>query len=189
MKPVANGRALLLLGGIPALLFLSLVAVRLLGLLIPFVVPTDSMTPAIKSNDRILVEGFTFLSRKPRRGDIVCFKSDRLGSLPPGITYLKRIAGMPGETLRLTDDKLYVNDVRVVLSEATREIHAPAGPGLQYLARNSATVTVPQGCYFVLGDHTANSMDSRHFGFVPAANIRARAWLCFWPPTQIGRVK
>src|SRR4051812_37868872 len=151
----------------------ALIVLRVCGLVRPFSVPTGAMTPAVFAGDHIMMEGVTFLCRQPRRGDIVVFKTDGIASLPPATIYVKRVAGEPGDHLRISGGKLFVNDKQVSLSNALGEIaydlppHAPTS-SLQI------DVIVPSRCYFVLGDNSTNSFDSRFWGSVPRTNIIGR---------------
>lgn len=147
------------------------------------------MAPAISRGDHFMMEGFSYLLRKPHRGDIIVFKTDGIASLPADTIYIKRVAGEPGERLRIADGKLYVNDTRVSLKNSAGEIHYTFLSGSRYLGSSNDTVTVPEGHYFVLGDNSANSPDSRSWGFVPAKSILGRASLCFWPPSRFGAVR
>src|SRR5512146_974565 len=81
---------------------------RLFGLLRPFSVPTGAMTPAVSSGDHVMMERLTFRSRRPRRGDVVCFKTDGIQGLPQAQVYVKRVAGEPGEHLQIAGGKLYI---------------------------------------------------------------------------------
>jgi signal peptidase I len=146
------------------------------------------MTPAVSAGDHIMMEAISFLSRQPRRGDIVVFKTDGIATLPPATIYLKRVAGEPGDHVRISGGRLFVNDKQVSLSNAVGEIVYDLPP-------NAATfspltdLTVPTGCFFVLGDNSTNSFDSRFWGSVPRANIIGRVSFCYWPPERVGGVK
>jgi signal peptidase I len=185
-----NRRSKVLIGlGVVVGVFLAApVVLQVVGLIRAFSVPNTAMAPTISPGDYVMMEGFTFLVRKPRRGDIVVFKTDGIASLPASPLYVKRIAGEPRDRLRISEGKLYINDKHVALSNAVGEIAylLPVG-GKRLLPQTD--VTVPDGQYYVLGDNSTNSLDSRYWGFVPADNMKGRVAFCFWPRPRAGAVK
>jgi signal peptidase I len=160
----------------------------MVGLVRPFSVPTGAMTPAVSAGDHVMMEGFSFLTRKPRRGDIIVFKTDGIASLPPATIYLKRVAGEPGDRLRLSDGKLFINDKQVTLSNEVGQIVYDLPP-LTGAFPTKTDLTVADACYFVLGDNSTNSFDSRYWGSVPRQNVIGRIYFCYWPVQRIGRVR
>jgi len=174
---------------VPAGIIVALIVLRICGLMRPFGVPTGAMTPAVSPGDHFMMEGISFLSRQPRRGDIVIFKTDGIDSLPPPSTlYVKRVAGEPGDHLRISEGKLFVNDRQVSLSnEAGEIIYDP--PPLTAGLSIQTDVKVPNSCYFVLGDNSTNSFDSRFWGSVPRGNIIGRVSFCYWPIQRAGTIK
>ena len=185
---IRRTKLLIIVAVVPACFVVAVIVLRLGGLVRPFTVPTGSMTPALSPGDHFLMEGMTFRSREPRRGDIVAFKTDGIASLPPATFHVKRVAGEPGDHVRITEGKLFINDRQVSLSNAVGEIayHLPPGTGA---LTTQTDVTVPAGCYFVLGDNSTNSMDSRYWGSLPRGNIVGRVGFCYWPPARTGTVK
>ena len=166
----------------------ALIMLRICGLVRPFSVPTGAMTPSVSAGDHIMMEGITFLSRQPRRGDIVVFKSDGIASLPSATIYVKRVAGEPGEQVRILEGKLFINDKEVSLSNAVGKISYELPPRAETFSPQT-DATVPNGRYFVLGDNSTNSFDSRFWGSVPRGNIIGRVSHCYWPPKRAGGVK
>jgi len=164
------------------------VALRVLGLLYPFYIPTASMAPAVAPGDHVIMEGLTFLTRKPRRGDIIVFKSNGIPRLQGGTKYDKRIVGEPGEHVRITDGKLYINDSPVVITNISGAISYPLTPQLESF-HPQTDVIIPPGEYFVVGDNSTNSYDSRFWGCLPAKNIVGRIVFCYWPADRMGMVK
>ena len=166
-----------------------LVFLRLLGLVHPFRINGASMTPTLSLGEQFIMEGFTFLVRDPQRGDIIVLKTDGIASLQAGGISIKRVAGLPGDRVRIADGKLYVNGTHMAFKNHVGEIHYVSGPGTRYLTSSADILTVPPGQYFVLGDSSADSVDSRSWGCVPAQNIMGRASFRYWPPARIGGVR
>ncbi|HEY3058771.1 MAG TPA: signal peptidase I [Chloroflexota bacterium] len=113
----------------------------------------------------------------PRRGDVVVFRAPP----QPDVDYIKRVIGLPGESVLVRDQRVYVNGL--LLDEPY--IRFPANymfPG------NGEPLTIPVGTYFVLGDNRPDSFDSHTGWVVPAQNLIGRAWLRYWPPSAWGVV-
>ncbi len=168
---------------------MGIAMLRVFGLAQPFSIPTRSMSPAVAPGDHIMMEGITFLSRSPRKGDIVVFKSDAIRSLIQGATYVSRIAGEPGDRLRIAEEMLYVNETHLPLKNKSGAIRYLDMSDSRYLASDGDMVTIPEGQYFVLGDNSTNSLDGRFWGFLPAGNIKGRIAFCYWPPQHAGSVR
>lgn len=145
------------------------------------------MAPAVSAGDSVVMEGLTFLVRRPRRGDIVVFKSRHIEGLPPGF-YIKRVAGVPGEHLAISDGKLFIDDKLVILSNDEGQIVYDAPPHSELFSLQT-NVVVQDDCYYLLGDNSTNSFDSRYFGSVPGGEIQGRVVFCFWPPSRMGIVR
>lgn len=182
-----RARRVAFLGIIGAISFCLLVGLKIFGLVRLFSMAKNSEAPALSTGDHIVSEGFSFHWRNPRRDDIVMFKTDglRFANAP---VYAKRIIGLPGERVGITNGDVYINGVPVVISNAYGPIHYLPIPSMAAIDYKDNTL-VPSGQYFVLGDNSTQSIDSRYFGCVPAVNIIGRAWLCYWPPQRIGHVK
>jgi signal peptidase I len=173
---------------IPALLIGALSVLRFCGFVHPYSVPTGAMAPAVSAGDHIMTERFTYLFREPRRGDVAAFTGNGIPGLQPATIYLKRVAGEPGEHVRISEGKLFVNDKPVSLSNEMGEISYNVPPHAALVAPKQ-DVNVPEASYFVLGDNSTNSLDSRYWGNLPRGNIRGRVAFRYWPPRRIGWVK
>jgi len=184
----ARSKLLIGLAILPACFVGALIMLRLCGFVRPFSIPTGAMTPAVSAGDHVMMEGMTYIARAPRRGDVVVFRTDGIAALPPATFYVKRVAGEPGDHLRISEGKLFVNDKQLSLSNSMGEIVYLLPPMAGTLARKT-DLTVPDGSYFVLGDNSTNSLDSRFWGSVPRGNIIGRVSFCYWPPPRIGGVK
>ena len=181
-------KALIIFAVLPGLCFTLLVLLRAGGLLRPFRVPTGAMSPAVRPDDHIFTEGFSYrFGGKLERGDIIAFKTEKISdmSMAPAI-FIKRTAGLPGERVRIQNGKLLINDQPVGL---TNEAGGIRYANVARLISPAQTLTVPEGHYFVLGDTSTNSFDSRYWGFVPQEAVVGRAFICYWPPSRIGRIK
>jgi signal peptidase I len=132
------------------------------------------MKPAISRGDSVVMEGVTYLFRSPQSGEIVVYRTDGLEGAQPGQLYNQRVAGKPGDTLRISDGKLYVNDKHLPLANSTGEITYANVPNSRFLTSSTQSVTVPDAHYFLLGDNSSHSFDSRFPGYVPVKNIRGR---------------
>jgi signal peptidase I len=144
----------------------------------PVKVEGTSMMPALTDQERIFINKFTyrFGTGNIERGDMVVFwfKLDRTKS------YIKRVVGLPGDTVEIAQGMVYVN------GQPLNEQYVPA----EYRDHQSlAPVTVQPDNYFVLGDHRSSSNDSRAWGLVPRKDIYGKAVFVYWPPDKIGRVR
>jgi signal peptidase I len=137
-----------------------------------FVVLGPSMEPTLHDLERLFVNKLIYRMHAPRHGDIVVFAYPR----DPHRDFIKRVIGLPGETVEIRDGRVYIN------GQYQEE------PYIAYPDNftNYGQVKVPDGNVFVLGDNRRNSEDSRYFGFVPLANIRGRAFLIYWPIRRLG---
>jgi signal peptidase I len=141
---------------------------------VPRVIPSGSMIPTLYEKDRIIVSKITYRFHQPERGDVMVFRYP----LDPKRNYVKRIIGLGGETVVLSDNKLYIND-RLV-----SETYLP--PDTTFY--DFGPIKVPPESYFVLGDNRMNSQDSRVWGFVERRLVIGKAVLLYWPPDRIGIV-
>jgi len=139
------------------------------------IVPTTSMYPTVHAGDRILMNKFIYYFTEPERGDIIVFKpTPEIGE---DQDMLKRIIGLPGDTIEVRNNTLYVN------GEARTEDYIADKPNYVY-----GPITVPEGCYFVMGDNRNSSYDSHLWPnpFLPAENIKGQVFLCYWPIDRMG---
>jgi signal peptidase I len=118
-----------------------------------------SMAPTLRAGDRCLLNRFAYLTREPARGELVVLKDPETGDL-----IVKRIVGMPFETVIMRNDAAYVNGRRIFEPYASRYVREDYSP------LSKATVC-PKDHYFVLGDNRNRSVDSRAFGPVPRESI------------------
>ena len=170
---------------VPVVIWGALIVLRLLRLFCPYGVPSGSMAPAVSPGDHVIMEGLTYLVRSPRRGDIVIFNSDDTGLPGPRTHYIKRVVGMPHDHLVISDGNLFVDDKLVSLSNNEGRIIYDV-PTNRVWSSLQTDVIVPRGYYYLLGDNSTNSYDSRYYGSIPRKDILGRIVFCYWPASRIG---
>lgn len=132
----------------------------------------SSMEPTLQSGEFIVVNRLAYKLGDPELRDVVVFHFPG----DPGLEYIKRVVGLPGNTVRITNGSVYVND------QLLNEPYIAAKP------RYDGTWQVPEGHLFVLGDNRNNSSDSHNWGAVPMENVIGEAFFVYWPPTDWGRI-
>jgi signal peptidase I len=173
---------------VAAICVVVVVTLRAFGLVRPFSMPTGAMAPAVSPGDHILMERLTYLMNEPQRGDIIAFRTDGIPMLPAHEVYVKRLVGLPGDSLAISGGNLYVNGQPMALRNKAGEIRYISLPASRYLDSDGESVIVPEENYFVLGDSTTRSADSRLWGFVPATSVLGRVAICYWPPKHVGAI-
>lgn len=158
----------------------------------PFEVEQRSMVPTIAENEYVLIDKLTPRFDDYQRGDIVVFQPPP-GFEQGGVPFIKRIIGLPGDTVILDNGRVYVtppNGSRVQLVEpyVARDIDGGVEPTLPKDAESTTDWTVPEGQYFVMGDNRPESQDSRFFGPIARDLIVGRAWLRYFPLDRVGFV-
>lgn len=193
------------LAELPVLILVAFVLALVLKtfLVQAFYIPSASMEPTLDVGDRVLVNKLSYELREPRRGELVVFRepvdevaqapeslgrrvvdflSSGLGITPPDERdFIKRIIGLPGETIAMRDG--------VVLIDGQPLPEAPHSEGgyLSAVDRTDfAPVDIPEGEYFMMGDNRPNSADSRFsLGTIPREELIGRAFVVIWPPAHI----
>jgi len=196
-----------------SVLELILVAAGALGLALliqafivkPYRIPSGSMLPTLQINQRILVDRLGNNFTSPHVGDIIVFHPPRYYAAgcadpaegqeqdgqdapracavaqrqPSSQTFVKRVVGLPGDRISIRAGHVYRNGV----PEHDPYIEpCPTQPACNF----PATITVPPGDYYVMGDNRGNSDDSRFWGPIPRRWIIGKAFFTYWPPSRIG---
>jgi len=128
----------------------------------------QSMAPTLEDQDRLIVNKLVYRIGEPRRGDIVMLYYP----LNPEKSFVKRVIAEEGDTVRIVDGRVYVNDIPLKDDYVPSEFRSHDDWGPQ---------VIPEGYYFVMGDHRNNSSDSRHWGMVPKKYIIGKVQLRWWP--------
>ena len=158
-----------------------------------FKIPTGSMRPTLLEGDVILVNKFIYGTKipfsqarlprlsDPKRGDVVVF----IYPENPKKDFVKRLVALGGETIEIKNGTLYIDEKP--LSDTTFSQRYYYNRGV--FAQEGQKIVVPRDSYFVLGDNSASSQDSRYWGFVPHKNLLGKAMLIYWPPNRIRIIK
>ena len=130
-------------------------------------VPSESMVPTIMVKDHVVVTKFNYWLREPERGEIVVFESP----VEKNKNLIKRLIGVPGDTIEFKDNVLYINGEQVQEDYLSDEVFtADYGP-----------IIVPEEMYFMCGDNRQRSYDSRSWGFVSKEQIIGKGVAIYWP--------
>lgn len=157
-----------------------------------FKIPSGSMIPTLQIGDRILVNKFLYGAkipftdwrlpavRQPKRGDIIVFiyPEDKKKD------FIKRLIAFEGEIVEIKDGMIYVDGQPVEEPILKKRFYYNRGDLLE-----GAKFKVPEGHYFVLGDNSASSRDSRYWGALEKKYLLGKAWLIYWPPKRIRLIK
>jgi signal peptidase I len=133
-----------------------------------------SMEPNFHDGQFLLVNKLQYLLGPPERGDVVIFRYP----LNPKKNFIKRVIGLPGDTVEIRAGKVFVNDVR---------LHEPYP--FNFADYDYGPVTVGSDEYFVLGDNRPESSDSHSWGMLPTKDLIGKAWVSYWPPDEWGLVQ
>lgn len=158
-----------------------------------FKIPTGSMRMTLVEGDIILVNKLIYGARvpfvnfrtpaisAPKRGDVIVF----IYPEDPKKDFIKRLVGLPGESVQIKDGTVYINDRPLVDPLFSKRYYYNRGD----YGAEGMRVTVPADSFFVMGDNSASSQDSRYWGFVPYRNLLGKALLIYWPPQRIRIIK
>lgn len=142
----------------------------------PHVVVGTSMMPNFIDGEYVLTDNISYRFTTPQRGDVIVLQYD------PSEEFIKRVIGLPGDTVRLTEGHVYINGEE--LNENAYLSSSILTEGNTFL-QNNETMTVPKGDYFVLGDNREVSKDSRIIGWVAKSSINGRVILIYYPLSKM----
>lgn len=159
----------------------SLFIVMYLFIMQPHQVKGASMEDTFHNGDYILTGKIAYKFGKPKRGDVVVFKSPR----NPDIDYIKRVIGIGGDRIMIGNGEVYLNGVLLKENYITAKTTLMEGGFIQ----EGVEVTVPKGYLFVIGDNRPRSSDSREFGFIPVSDVIGKVFFRYFPPQKTGWIK
>jgi signal peptidase I len=146
----------------------------------PFLVSGASMSPNFSNGDYVLVDELTYRLRAPERGEVVVFHDPQ----DYGTYFIKRIIGLPGETVKVASDTVTVYNAAHPSSTGgfvLDESYLPTGT----ITSGSESYTLTSTTYLMFGDNRPFSFDSRSWGALPAANVVGLVRVRLWPPSGI----
>jgi signal peptidase I len=158
-----------------------------------FKIPTGSMRPSLLEGDLILVNKFIYGAkipftnlrlpkiRAPKRGDVIVFIYPKDSKKD----FIKRLVALPGESVEIKNGTVYINDQPRLEPLFSQRYYYNRGE----FGKEGNKIIVPENSFFVLGDNSASSQDSRYWGFVPKDNILGKAILIYWPLPRIRIIK
>lgn len=140
----------------------------------------QSMEPTLSGGDTVLLNDLSYRLKGPSRGDVIAF---RPGGTSSSHTYIKRVVGLPGETIQIKEGMIYIND-QVYLEQKDF-------PAIEEAGLAEEPITLGTSEYFVLGDNRNNSEDSRYadIGCVEEKDIEGKVWFVISPKEHFGFVK
>jgi signal peptidase I len=150
----------------------------------PYKVQQGSMETTLMPDQYVLVDKLTPRWATYTRGDIVVFDPPETWSSGGGVPFIKRVIGLPGDTVTLRDGFVYVNRIKLDEPYLFKEggVAQPTEPS----PGGATEWLVPDGELLVMGDHRENSADSRSFGPIEVRHVIGRAWLRYWPFDTFG---
>ncbi len=141
----------------------------------PFFVQGQSMESNFHTSDYLIIDELTYRLREPQRGEVIVFKFPQ----DPSQYYIKRIIGLPGETLKIEGEKIIVFNHEYPRGFLLKEEYLDGDNRAVNLGETKITLNKDE--YFVLGDNRKASYDSRRWGVLPRIDVIGRVWLRAWP--------
>ena len=147
-----------------------------------FKIPTGSMRETLLEGDRIIVNKLIYRFHEPAIGDVIVFKYPE----DPKRDFIKRLVARPGDKVQIREGRVYVNGGALDAPEIFRRNYYY---NFGTYGAADQEIDVPPGMYYVLGDNSMSSRDSRYWGFVPKRFLIGKAMLIFWPPYRCHPVR
>jgi signal peptidase I len=146
-----------------------------------FKIPTGSMRPTLMEHDRIFVNKFVYRFREPGRGEVIVFKDPEARKKD----LIKRCIAKEGDVVKIDHGRVMINGTVIDVPPVSELYYYNRGD----FGKEGKTIVVPEDSFYVLGDNSASSKDSRYWGFVPNKNIIGKAICIYWPVKRIRRIR
>lgn len=167
-------------------LALSVFIVMYLFLFQPHQVKGNSMYPNFHDKEFILTDKISYRFGDPKRGDVIIFKAPSTEPCAEiECEYIKRIIGVPGDTIKISQGKIFINNQLLIEPYLPNNLTTSPGSFL----KEDVEVKIPPNEYLPMGDNRNYSRDGREFGTIPRSSIIGKAWLRYWPFNKIGIIK
>ncbi len=144
----------------------------------PFIVKGQSMEPNFETGDYLIIDEISYRFREPQRGEVVVFRYP----WNPSQRYIKRIIGLPGETVEIKEGKIFISGALLDESKYLLNHYYTDNKGFE-------SIVLGKDEYFVLGDNRLASSDSRVWGVLPRKNIIGRVFIRAWPLTALAKIR
>lgn len=148
----------------------------------PFYIPSQSMTPTLEQEDRVLVSKLSYLLGEPKRHEVAVFRAPQAATVGEmdgeEKDFIKRIVGLPGDIVEVRNGVTYVNGA----PEQEPYVREPPNYDMP-------PTVIPPRSYFVMGDNRNHSNDSHHWGVLERNRLIGRATCIFWPPSRAGAIR
>lgn len=150
-----------------------------------FTVPTDGMAPTLLGRahgtaDHFIADRLSYRFSPPKRGELVVFRTTGIAEIRADTFFVQRLIGLPGEKIEIRDGHIFADGRQLGESDGIPSIAYTVPPARPFIAE-AGVHEVPQDAYFMLGDNSPNSFDSRYWGYLPKANVYARVSRIYYP--------
>ncbi|HMK93128.1 MAG TPA: signal peptidase I [Thermoleophilia bacterium] len=193
IRPEKGSRRVIIDYGLTALVAIAMAVVVQSFVIKPYLIPSTSMANTLVPGQRVLVDRMVYRYRSVHRGDIIVFRRP----CPPNDVLIKRVVGLPGDIMSVSNGDLYVNghEMTEPYVDKVNGVAEPTDPADSLTSGDpnapwslTQPYRVPAGHYFVMGDNRTDSADSRYWGTVPRAAIIGRAFFTYWPLGRVGQL-
>lgn len=155
-----------------------------------FTIPTNSMAPTLRglsygTGDHIVADRLCYKLSPPKRGELIVFRTASIAEIHDDAYFIQRLVGLPGEKIEIRDGHVFTDGRQLGENDGIPDRPYTTAP-FQAFMTGPGVYQVPQDAYFMLGDNSPNSFDSRYWGYLPMANVYARVSRIYYPFSRAG---